>query len=88
MKLVLPYKETKLPHLFAVMAVIFLTLAGLTVVAAYKLLLDSQDAQAMIVLVRVGVSVIPSFAWLGALLIVALWLALLLPLWLRQGLDL
>lgn len=81
MKLIVSHEKKQRPYAWGLTAVTLVSIAGLLVITANKVMLESEIGQAMIVLARVGIGVIPPVIWIGAVLIVAIWLVLLVRVW-------
>ena len=81
MKLILLREEKTLPCPSGVTTLILVASVGLIAVSANQLMFGTQVGRAMFVLARVVASVIPHFIWLGAIIIVVFWLALLVWVW-------
>ncbi len=81
MKLIVSHEKEQRPYAWGLTAVTLVSIAGLLVITANKVMLESEIGQAMIVLARVGIGVIPPVIWIGAVLIVAIWLVLLVRVW-------
>jgi hypothetical protein len=63
------------------LVLIAISLIGVLVVNVGLLAAQSQTGRAVQVVVRVGIHLIPPVVWVGAILIVALWLFVMVRVW-------
>lgn len=81
MKLSVSREEKKRPYLFGLMAVILVGIVGLWSALFSHLIMGSQANWGMLLLLRMSVHFISPFVWIGAGLIVIIWLAVMIQTW-------
>ncbi len=81
MKLILFHEEKNRPYGWRLTAVFLVGLIGLSIISVNFLFWQSQIMQVVAILARLAFSHIPPILWIGLLLIIALWLAVMVRVW-------